>query len=294
MLASVSWTKRNAMRPLVSGCALLAAMLSGADALAEPQARRPTPFDHLGDNIVDSFSGTNLLLHTAAIATTAALSASGEDYQIRVNTARHAQVKAYGDAALYSGYILPFVLGPSLYVAGLAAHEQDLTAAGAATMQAAALAAAASGVLKWATGRPYPNHGLDPHDPERLREPGYAKEFSFQPTNFDRGFAWPSGHTTTAVAMAAALSSYYREHLWVAFVGYPAAIGIGVGMISGEHHWASDVVAGALIGHVIGYTVGNSYRPSHTARTRRDGAQPWVQLAPMSGGCCGISAQGAF
>jgi membrane-associated phospholipid phosphatase len=64
-------------------------------------------------------------------------------------------------------------------------------------------------------------------------------------------------------------------------IAYPVAAGIGAGMIVGDHHWASDVVAGALIGQAIGWSVGRSFRE------RAHGASPVAsrfQLVPLVGG----------
>jgi hypothetical protein len=74
-------------------------------------------------------------------------------------------------------------------------------------------------------------------------------------------------------------------HPWVPLIAYPMALMIGIGMIEGDHHWASDVVAGAMIGHVIGYTTGHNmrvYRYKH-----RDTARlPWVRSLPGARGLC--------
>ena len=60
-------------------------------------------------------------------------------------------------------------------------------------------------------------------------------------------------------ALAAALSSYYAESTkikigactWAAYVMASATFGD-----QGDVHWASDIVAGTLMGWVIGHTVG--------------------------------------
>lgn len=59
-------------------------------------------------------------------------------------------------------------------------------------------------------------------------------------------------------------------------VSYPLAAAVGYGMVAGDHHWLSDVVAGALVGQAIGQAVGRQF-----ARSPR--AVSW-SLAPMTGG----------
>ena len=43
-------------------------------------------------------------------------------------------------------------------------------------------------------------------------------------------------------------------------MGYPLALGIGLGMVDADEHWFSEIVAGALIGHVIGWSIGTNFR----------------------------------
>jgi membrane-associated phospholipid phosphatase len=256
------------------------------------ERRMPTPVDRLASNVADSLSGPNLLLYGAAIGATVAMSQSGADHRFRVNTQRHARVTGYGDSAMYSGYVLPFVVGPSIWVTGLLARDPELTGAGSATIQAAAVTAAVTGVLKWATGRPYPNHGNDPNAPDRLNHPEYAQEFAFRPLSYNGVLAWPSGHTSTNVAMAAALTAYYPQQLWIPLVAYPTAIAIGLGMVNGDHHWASDVVAGGLIGQAIGYTIGTQFRKA--ARPGPDDAGPQILIIPAPGADAGLGVGAVF
>ncbi|HXB59002.1 MAG TPA: phosphatase PAP2 family protein, partial [Candidatus Acidoferrales bacterium] len=71
-------------------------------------------------------------------------------------------------------------------------------------------------------------------------------------------WGWPSSHTTTAFAMAFTLFTLFhrKKLLQVVVITYAFYIGVGVSMTI---HWFSDFVAGAIIGMVIGITVGKSY-----------------------------------
>src|SRR5947209_1976829 len=82
-------------------------------------------------------------------------------------------------------------------------------------------------------------NGGDPNDPRRLEHSEYARDWS--PFGFGGRYAWPSGHTSSTISVAAALSAYYDDEPWVPFVTYPVALAIGIGMIDGDRHWASDV-----------------------------------------------------
>ena len=60
--------------------------------------------------------------------------------------------------------------------------------------------------------------------------------------------SWPSGHTTAAFAVAAALSEELGGPTpWLA---YPLAAGVAWSRVNDEAHWATDVLMGALVGTV--------------------------------------------
>ncbi len=88
------------------------------------------------------------------------------------------------------------------------------------------------------------------------------------PTDFDpgRGFktgdfsSFPSGHTTTAFAAAAAVTNettrWWPRSTWI--VGplmYGGATAVGLSRMYHNRHWASDVVVGAMIGTFSGRKV---------------------------------------
>jgi hypothetical protein len=62
-----------------------------------------------------------------------------------------------------------------------------------------------------------------------------------------------------AFAAAATIAGIYRDNIWVQIGAYSYAAFIGLG-VSLNVHWASDVLAGLLIGIAIGRTVGDSFR----------------------------------
>jgi membrane-associated phospholipid phosphatase len=66
--------------------------------------------------------------------------------------------------------------------------------------------------------------------------------------------------------MVSTLVAFYPDQLWLPLIGYPFALAIGVGMIEGDYHWFSDVVAGAVFGHVVGWVVGRQFRAAFDAR----------------------------
>ncbi len=265
---------------------LVSAISPEARAYDEPT---PTPLDGLGTNVIDSFTGTNLWFYGGAVAATGIMAYSGIDNSVRLFAQEDVRSSAYGHTVNTTGYILPAVVAPGLYLIGLIAHDREVTGGGAAAVQALAITLGTTGILKWATGRFYPNNDLN--DPSRLTRAQDAH--AFHPFNFKGDYAWPSGHTASSISIAAALTAYYPDQIWVPLVGYPISLIIGIGMIDGDYHWASDVVAGALIGHAIGYTVGRNFRRS-VREGKKDTGIDALTLRPLTGSTYGLAVAGAF
>jgi membrane-associated phospholipid phosphatase len=265
--------------------AVLAVLLCGPARAGDT----PSPVDSLGDDTVRAFTGPSLLWFGGAVLGTAALSPTGGDHAVRVALIRHVDAPFYGDAAYYGGYVLPVIVAPGIYLSGLVAKDSALAGAGSAATQALALTVVTTVVLKVGTGRPFPMHGGDPRAPDRLDHPGYAREWV--PFGFGGRYAWPSGHTSSAISIADALTAYTHDPV-VAAVSYPVSLGIGFGMMVGDHHWTSDVVAGALIGQAIGFSVGTSFRERRGGeKSAKDGQ---IRLIPLLSGVRGCAVVGAF
>lgn len=67
----------------------------------------------------------------------------------------------------------------------------------------------------------------------------------------ERGFSFPSGHTTNAFMTATLLSRYIKRFYFF----YIIAVTIGFSRIYLGVHFPSDVVAGAVIGTFLGYSI---------------------------------------
>jgi membrane-associated phospholipid phosphatase len=128
----------------------------------------------------------------------------------------------------------------------------------AGMLQAAGVTLAATVLLKWTTGRQFPSGGKDPTAPDRLDHPEQATHF--EPFS-DPLAAWPSGHTAVTFALASALRASAPGLGGWRWVGYPVAAGVSFGMWLGDHHWASDVVSGALLGEALGGSIGRAFAP---------------------------------
>ncbi len=66
-------------------------------------------------------------------------------------------------------------------------------------------------------------------------------------------YSFPSGHTASAFSTAGVLCQRYGG--WVGGISIGLGVLTGLGRMEDNHHYASDVVAGATIGWIIGRTV---------------------------------------
>lgn len=84
--------------------------------------------------------------------------------------------------------------------------------------------------------------------------------------------SFPSNHATQAFAVASVIASHHRERPWVRWLAYGVAGGVGFARVYNEAHHTSDVIAGAVIGSLVGHTI---------ARTNRLERSRWT-VTPMA------------
>ena len=282
----------------VSMLAVLAALAHAATASAQETVH---PWQRLGASLERVYGWPNVLFHVSAAAATPPL-ALWVDEPVQESFQEHDPLgNSFGPVTLVTGAILPIVGPGALYLGGLAADDAELATAGAATVQAVVMQAVVVTSLKWLTDRrgPYPNGDAS----ERrwtgsflhLRDSKSATDFNFNPFDLEGGLRWPSGHTASAMAMVSSLVAFYPSEPWIAIIGYPMVLAIGVGMLEGDYHWLSDVVAGASIGHVIGWQVGREFRETYDARNASRAAQrvtpQAITIVPTPSG---LSMSGVF
>jgi hypothetical protein len=124
--------------------------------------------------------------------------------------------------ALSAGYLTAEITGSD----GL---KRTFVQAGAA----AALATGITGGLKYTVGRARP----------------YAAGNSFDFRPFSGANSFPSGHAAAAFAIATAVADQTTDG-WSDYVLYGAATLTALSRINDNKHWTSDVLVGALVGHV--------------------------------------------
>jgi membrane-associated phospholipid phosphatase len=250
------------------------AVLAAPNAAAAQEVVQP--WERLGANLASIYGWPNLALQLGAVAITPPLVLAADE-PVQVYFQKHDPLsEAFGTGAFFVGGTLPILVPAALYLGGLATCESELASAGAAAVQAMVVQFAAVNALKWLTDRagPYPDG-----DPTKrrwyrglLRDSLRADDFNFNPFDLHGGLRWPSGHAASNVALVSALYAFYPDEPWIALIGYPYALAVGIGMVEGDYHWLSDVVAGALIGHAIGWVIGKQMRAAYDERNRRGAA----------------------
>lgn len=174
------------------------------------------------------FNGGNLIALAGAGAASVAVNNSGMDEHIADYFARHDTFEGFSSESLFIiGNPITHFAGTALWYVVSAETHDDLSRERALTMLSAlTINAAVTGGLK-------------------------AIRHNHQP---DGGpWSWPSGHTSSSVAVASVLHEYYG--LKVGLPAYAIAGVVAWRMMDEGDHWASDVLFGATLGWVVGHTV---------------------------------------
>lgn len=217
-------------------------------------------------------------LVATGIASAGAIAVSGFDLRV-ARWARSADVQ--GDSSrqnlvdeLTRINETPLMLAAlATYGVGRVAGSHTTADVGLHTLQALVLTTAVSQVVRGVFGRVRPRVSLE--DP-----------YAFRPGTGFSGFetrSFPSLHTSAAFATATALVGEIRVRRPAAVkvaapLLYTAAMVPGLTRVYLDQHWASDIVAGAFVGALLGSRV-VSYAHSHR-RTRLDQVLLGVSAAP--------------
>jgi membrane-associated phospholipid phosphatase len=201
-------------------------------------------------SIISIFSGWNLLWHLLAIVSTYLIVVSGFDWNYfqYFNGSKIIPI-AFTTAPV--GGLVPILVPLTFIILGLIKKRAFASNTGYALAQAAILGSFISSLYKAFTGRAHPDlfHGVV-DDITHVFQFGFLKGGIF--------WGWPSSHTTIAFAMAFTLWALFPKNKLVQFLALGYALYIGLG-VSVTIHWFSDFVAGAIIGTVIGITVGKKF-----------------------------------
>jgi membrane-associated phospholipid phosphatase len=199
-------------------------------------------------NFIGCFKGRMIIWHLVAIALTFIFVISGFDWFYFCST-RNPALRSCMWPAVVIGQLIPLSLPLYLLLTGSIARNTRTTRTAWALGQAAFLGWFTASLYKAFTGRIHLPHEVTV-DTSHIFRFGFMRGGIF--------WGWPSSHTATAFAMAFTLFTLFprQKVVRIAVITYTLYIGIGVSMTI---HWFSDFVAGAIIGTVIGITIGKSY-----------------------------------
>lgn len=191
--------------------------------------------------------------HVAPLVVLAASTA----FLIAADETIHRTVKSYADEHVWVGDVGPVIteMGQTgalataglFFGAGLVFKDAKARDTGYLAASAMLQTALVDNVLKGLTGRqrPYYANGVDHWSGPKA----FFKRFDEDAGG--RYLSFPSGHSATAFALATVVALQYRRPGWVPFVAYGVAAGVGLSRMTIDRHWASDVLVGAVVGHLV-------------------------------------------
>jgi len=182
-------------------------------------------------------------------AATAFLIASDESIRDGVQTfaGKHAWVGDVAPVVTEMGGLAGFATAGAFFGAGLLFKDARARDTGYLAANAILQSFVVDSFLKGIAGRqrPFVADGQD-HWAGPL---GFFKRFEKGGSGLYGSF--PSGHSAAAFSLATVIALQYRHHAWVPVVAYTLATGVGLSRVALDHHWASDVAVGAVIGHLV-------------------------------------------
>ncbi|MDR1443320.1 MAG: phosphatase PAP2 family protein [Treponema sp.] len=213
-------------------------------------------FHNIGRNALNSVVYNYGLNLAAAGLETWAFIETGTDWKWRNIVYDNTHLSNIGRPGLYIGYIVPAIAPVMTYAIGRFTKNEKLQITGLALVQSLILTLSIQTPLKMITGRVLPGIVTELDHTRNSESDDFSGEFNWFNNNFVGG--WPSGHTANAFAAAATISEIYKDNvlLKISVYAYAALIGFEVTL---DVHWASEAIAGALIGYAVGKTVGESF-----------------------------------
>jgi membrane-associated phospholipid phosphatase len=172
-----------------------------------------------------------------------------------------------------------FATGAGVYLIGRAGGNRRVEALGLHSVESILLADVLGGGIKLLVGRQRPF--VDTKTPYNFQLWRGFSGYQYQ--------SFPSGHTTTAFAFASTVtreSQFWWPHAawYVGTVFYGGATLVGLSRIYNNQHWASDVMAGAAIGTLVGLKVvkyTHSHPGNHIDRELIKGKRSQIQASPI-------------
>ncbi len=160
------------------------------------------------------------------------------------------RVRASNDFTyLGSAYTLVPAAGLT-YLIGKWDHKEGPRETGVLALESLADAGIVVEALKLATNRQRP-----------FVPPGTGKFWPDDTDVYSFSSSFPSGHAAASFAFARVIVEETPGHPWLHVALYGLATGVAIARVTGENHFPSD----ALVGSVIGYSVGGFVYHHHSA-----------------------------
>lgn len=210
------------------------------------------------------WDGSSWAQAAAAIGSIALLSTQDGRIDMAVQRNRSSSTNSIARAVTPLGSYAGIGVSVASLGGGLLFHDSQLRDTGRDAIEAELFAAGiVTPILKEAFGRSRPIQGSDADEYHPLSS----------------GQSFPSGHATEAFAVASVFAA--RSQGWVVpVIAYTLASGVALARMNDRAHFASDVVAGAVIGTAIGQSIVHR----HTGDGDTSGSWKLVPLASPRGG----------
>ena len=172
------------------------------------------------------------------IAGAAALSAYCFDENIEKWAKRYPEDGGYSAMrSIFNGFGSKevLVLPAGCYAFGTITENEKLKAASFTSLESVFTASCFTIAIKSVIGRERPENEKGAYD--------------YKPFNVNDAWnSMPSGHSTAAWAVFTPFAVYY-DNKWI----YIIPAGVSIARVVSDKHWASDVIAGGIIGYTVGY-----------------------------------------
>jgi membrane-associated phospholipid phosphatase len=213
-------------------------------------------FHNIGWNFLNSITYNYGMNFIGAAAETYVFIETGADWKWRNIMYNNVRLSDCGTPGLYIGYIVPAIAPVIPYVTGRFIKNEKLQITGLALTQSVLLTLVTQSILKTITGRKLPGLVTKLDHTRNPQTNDFSGEFNWFTMNPIGG--WPSSHTANAFAAAAVIAEIYKDNFILKIAAYSYAVLMGFS-VTLDVHWASEAVAGALIGYAIGKTVGRDF-----------------------------------
>ncbi|PIP89536.1 MAG: hypothetical protein COW01_11195 [Bdellovibrionales bacterium CG12_big_fil_rev_8_21_14_0_65_38_15] len=172
-------------------------------------------------------------------------------------------VSNIGEALAHPEYI-----AVGSYLLGVVLKDGKIKTMSMVMAKTAVISGLITQAIKMSVGRERPNQH---HGPYEFHGASYPNEH----------VSFPSGHTTSAFAMATVIAETYKgESKMIPILAYSAAVVAGWSRVHDEAHWASDVVIGALIGHLTAKYIMRKFDQTDDGTRNRNSS---IQIIPIAG-----------